>query len=126
MKRTIITTLLAMAVIAFALPTTAAEKGKEKKKSDTFPFNGKVTAVDKTAKTFSLAGKDKPRVFEITSQTKITKAGKPAILDDAVVGEDAGGVAKRGADGKNEAVSVRFGPKPEGSGDKKKEAKPKK
>lgn len=125
MKKTIITALLALAVMALALPTSAAEKAKDKKKSGTFPFTGKVTEVDKTAKTFTLAGKEKPRVFQITSETKITKAGKPAILDDAVVGEAAGGLAKRSEGGKDEAISVRFGPKPEGKGGKKKEKKSK-
>lgn len=125
MKKAILTTLLALAVAAFALPTSAAEKAKEKKKSSTFPFTGKITEVDKTAKTFTLAGKEKPRVFQISSETKLTKAGKPAILDDAVVGEEAGGLAKRSESGKDEAISVRFGPKPEGKAAKKKAKKSK-
>lgn len=125
MKKTLIATLLAVAVAAMALPAMAQEQAKEKKKSSTFPFTGKVTAVDKTAMTLTLAGKEKARVFQITSQTKMTKAGKPAVLDDAVVGEEVGGLAKRSVDGKDEVVSVRFGPKPEGRGEKK-ERKPKK
>jgi hypothetical protein len=91
----------------------AAEKKEtaagEKKKRAT-PFNGKITAVDKTAKTIKVG----ERTFQITSETKISKAGKPATLDDAVVGEKVGGAYRNTEDGKMAVTTVRFGPKPEG------------
>jgi hypothetical protein len=65
-------------------------------------------------------------VIQITPDTRITKLGKPATLDDATVGEIVGGQVKRGADGKESAVSLRIGPAPEGKGkdgEKKKEEK---
>ena len=88
-------------------PADSAETAKPKR--DTFPFRGKVGAVDKGAMTFSIG----ERTFQITADTKIIKDGKPATLEDAVVGEDVGGVAKKTEDGKLIATSVRFGPKPD-------------
>ena len=41
------------------------------------PFHGKLAAIDKVGKTITV-GK---RTFQITSETKIKKAGKPATLD---------------------------------------------
>lgn len=90
----------------------AAEKKEpvkgEKKKGGT-PFRGKLDAVDKTAKTIKVG----ERVFQVTSDTRIMKAGKPATLDDGVVGEEVGGNYTQADDGKLMARSVRFGPKPE-------------
>ena len=82
--------------------------------------------MDQVAKTITIKGKEKDRVFHITSQTKIMKAGKPATLENGVVGEEIGGYARESAAGKMEAVSVRFGPRPEGEGAKgKPKAEPK-
>jgi hypothetical protein len=78
------------------------------KKKSGHPFRGKLAAVDKTAKTIKLG----ESTYQITSQTKITKAGKPATLDDGVVGEEVTGYARPTEDGKMAASSVRFGPKP--------------
>ena len=94
----------------------------EKKKSGGTPFRGKVDAVDKKAKTVKVG----ERTFQVTADTRITKAGKPATLDDATVGEEVGGSYKE-VDGKNVLNSIRFGPRPEGEAkggekkDKKKE-----
>jgi hypothetical protein len=77
------------------------------------PFRGKIAAVDKAAKTITVGA----RTFQIGAETKITKDGKPATLDDAVVGEAVRGSARQAADGKLNAVSVAFGQKPaEGEG----------
>ena len=84
----------------------AGEAGKPK--NDMPPFRGKVSAIDKAAMTFTVG----ERTFQVTSDTKITKGGKPAALQDAVVGEEVGGRYKKSADGKMVALSVRFGPKP--------------
>ncbi len=94
------------------------EHAGEKKKGK--PFKGKVDAVDKTAKTIKVG----ERTFQITSDTKIVKAGKPATFDDAVVGEEIGGTYHKTDDGKMVAVSIRLGAKPEGeaASKKKKEA----
>jgi len=91
------------------------------KKAVPGPFHGKLMAIDKVAKTISV-GK---RTFHITSETKMKKAGRPATLQDAIVGEPASGYVKPTPDGKWIAASVNFGPKvPEnGLPQKKKPAK---
>jgi hypothetical protein len=72
------------------------------------PFNGKLTAIDPVAKTIKV-GK---RTFQITSETKILKAGKPATLADGIVGESASGYVKPTDDGRWLATTVNLGPKP--------------
>jgi hypothetical protein len=84
------------------------------KKHDTMPFHGKLSAIDTNSMTLTVG----ERTFEITSETKITKDGQPAILADGVVGEMAGGAYKKGADGKLSATSIHFGAK--SAGEKKK------
>jgi hypothetical protein len=88
-----------------------AEPGKAAVIKGTPPFTGVVQKVDRTANTITLNGKDGGRVFHIAPQTKITKAGQPATLGDAKVGEEAAGTFKDLA-GKRTAVSLRLGPKP--------------
>ena len=89
--------------------TTAdsSETPKSGKKSGAGPFHGKLAAIDKMAKTISV-GK---RTFQVTSETKIKKAGKPATLSDGVVGEPVSGYVKPATDGKLVATSVNFGSK---------------
>lgn len=96
------------------------ETEKAPKKQGAIPFRGKVNAVDKTAKTVTVG----ERVFQVTPDTKLMKAGKPAKLDDAVVGEEVGGNYRKADDGKLVAQMIRFGPKPDA--DAKKEGKSKK
>jgi len=76
------------------------------------PFNGKLAAVDKTARTITV-GK---RTFQITPETKLRKANQPATLEDAIVGEKCSGYVKPTEDGKWVATTVNFGPKPESKG----------
>ena len=90
---------------------------KAEKKPAAGPFHGKLLGLDKNAKTI-MVGK---RTFQITSETKIKKAGKPATLADGVLGEPVSGYVKPAAEGKWIAVSVNFGPKAqEGSAEPKK------
>lgn len=79
------------------------------KKKGVVPFHGKVSAVDATAATVTV-GKT---TVNITSETKITKDGKPATLADITVGEKIGGSYKKDEAGKMNAVSIRIGEKPE-------------
>jgi hypothetical protein len=113
--------LLSAVIVGLSTPLLAQDKDKEKKNSDTtMPFNGKIVAVDKAAKTISLSGPAK-RVLHITSTTKLTKAGKSATLENATVGDEIGGSLKKSADGKLEGLTVRLGAKPEtGKGEEKK------
>ena len=132
MKKTVfrVAVLSLLAVAMAVTPTTALGQGKKKgkvageqnepakgeKKQGAIPFRGKLTSVDKSAKTITVG----ERTFQITSETRIMKAGKPATLDDAVVGEEVGGQYKKAGDGKLVAGMVRFGPRPEGESNGKK------
>jgi hypothetical protein len=49
------------------------------------------------------------RTFNMTSETIVTKDDKPAVLADGVVGEPVRGAYKKNADGKLDAVMIRFG-----------------
>jgi hypothetical protein len=91
------------------------EPNNSEKPGKAGPFHGKLAAIDKVAKTITV-GK---RTFQITSETKIKKSGKPAVLEDGVVGETVSGYVKPSADGKLAATTVTFGPKvSSGSGEK--------
>ena len=72
------------------------------------PFHGNLKAVDTSAKTLTVG----TLTLQITSDTKITKDGKPATLADGVVGEPVSGAYTKTADGKLNAVVVHFGAKP--------------
>lgn len=119
MTKTISKIALAALLTAFTVGVAAQLPAQEKKqgtnapaakeKRDTAPFRGKIVAVDKTAKTIKVG----ERTFQVTSSTKIMKAGKPATLDDATVGEEVGGHFKKTDDGKLELLSLRIGPKSE-------------
>jgi hypothetical protein len=112
--------LLATALIGMAVSTQAEDQkpaatpAAPAPQRDKIPFHGRLAAVDKAAMTLTLEGKESQRIFQLTAETKLTKAGQPATLDDAVLGEEAAGSYKKTEDGKLMALSVRFGPKPEG------------
>ena len=97
--------------------SATAKKESSAKKKAAHPFHGKLAAVDKVAKTIKIG----ESVYQITSETKITKNGKPATLDEGVVGEPVSGYAKPAEDDKMVATSVRFG----GKADEKSAAKKK-
>lgn len=94
-------------------PPTAAPKKPAKKKpaSNTLPFRGKVESVDTKAMTITLAGKEKQRVFNVTSKTRLEKDGKPATFGDIKAGDDARGSYAKGKDGDN-LIRAAFGPAP--------------
>lgn len=90
-------------------PAEKKEAVAGEKKEGAIPFKGKIAAVDKTTKTITVG----ERTFQITSTTTIKKDGKPAMLSDAVVGDEIGGSYLKADDGKLNAKSIRLGPKPE-------------
>jgi hypothetical protein len=77
------------------------------------PFYGSVKAVDLKAKTFTLAGKEKDRVFVITDTTRIHDSGEARELADVQVGRKVGGLAKANAAGKWEVATLNLGVKQE-------------
>jgi hypothetical protein len=92
-------------------PVAAAQTPPVKKHSatasSTLPFHGTLTAVDTNTMTLTV----EKRTFDMTSDTTITKDGKPAVLADGVVGEPVRGAYKKNAEGKLDAVTVHFGGK---------------
>lgn len=129
-KSTVRFTLLGVAVLALAAtPLRAGDSmntneakpkikapSKAERTGVAGPFHGTLTA--KTDASITL----KERVFEVTSQTKITKDGKPATLADAEIGQSVGGQFRKEG-GKQIALSIRFGDKPADK-EKAKEEKP--
>jgi hypothetical protein len=100
----------AVAPVAAPATTPAAAQTTPVKKhtatsSTTLPFRGTVTAVDTNAMTLTV-GK---RTFNMTSETTVTKDDKAAVLADGVVGQPVRGSYKKNADGKLNAVTIRFG-----------------
>ena len=120
-----LTGLLAVALVGIAFQTraqdnkTAEAKPEAKAATKKLPFGGTLSAVDKSAMTLSVKKKESEKTYQITSTTKFTKGGKPATLDDGVVGEPCGGSYIKTDDGKLEVASIRFGPKPEQTDTKK-------
>ena len=110
MKKLLGIAVLAAAVWAMPFVAQAADAPatppKTEKKARALPFTGKVGAVDKVAKTVTLEGKEKARVFQITSDTRIRKDKKPATLDDVMPGDRVGGSERASADGKMEVLTL--------------------
>jgi hypothetical protein len=91
--------------------TNAPAPAKPKKLRATLVASGKVSEVNTNAMTLTV-GK---HTFDITSETHITKSGKPAILSDIVV-DDKVGVSYKKAGDKFNAVTINDGKKSEKSG----------
>lgn len=94
----------------------AAESGAPAKKH-VVPFHGKVSAVDATAMTVTLA----KHTLTVTSETKIMKEGKPATFADITEGEKITGQYKKDAAGKLNATVIHIGGKGEKAPGKKKQ-----
>ena len=101
----------AMTVIPFHASAAGTNKPAIKKvtpaKQKPLPFHGALTALDKTKMTITVG----ESTYQITSETKITQEGKPAIIGDGVVGNNVSGVYKTGDGGKLIATTVNFGTK---------------
>ena len=98
---------------AHASPSPKADASPAEKKETTgraIPFHGKVSAVDQTAKTFTIAGKESSRVFKVTDKTVITKGGAAGTMADIAANEDVRGSYWKAADGSLEAKTVKIGP----------------
>ena len=73
------------------------------------PFKGVIASVDQTAKTFTIAGKEKSRVFTVTDKSVITKAGAAATMKDLMANEEIRGSYWKGADGTLEVKTAKIG-----------------
>jgi len=94
-----------------ANPSPKTQTEATAKKSSGGPFHGKLAAVDVGSRSIKV-GK---RTFFATAETKIQRAGKPAKLEDGVVGEQCSGYVKPDEHGRLIAKSITFGPKAAGS-----------
>ena len=93
-----------------------ADSHKAEKSKRAIPFHGSLSAKSDSSIT---VGK---RLFQVNSETKILKNGKPASLADGEIGKEVAG-QYREQEGKLIAKSIRFGPKPENQGGEKHENK---
>ena len=83
------------------------------------------SAIDQAAKTFSIPGLEKARVFNVTETTVITKDGNPATIADVLVDEDVRGSYWKRSDGSLEAKSVKLGLKTDAESKSKRKKKDK-
>ena len=134
MKSFLKPSMAALLAMSLALTLTAhaekKEKGEAKAKPEAsvaakakgLPYGGTLTA--KAADSITVKKKDAEKTFTVTAATKITKDGKPATLEDGVVGEPVGVYFKADGGDKPEAISLKFGKPPvKPAGEKKAEKK---
>ena len=69
------------------------------------PFHGKLAEVDTNAMTLTVGS----RTFQISSKTKITKDGQPAVLEDGIIGQPVSGYYHTNDDGDLVATTIHFG-----------------
>jgi hypothetical protein len=81
--------------------------GKVKKQRTSLVDSGKVSAVDTNAMTLTV-GK---HTFDVTSETKITKNGQPAVLSDIAMDDKVGVAYKKSEGGKLDATTINDGKK---------------
>ena len=105
-----------------ASPTAAAKSSTKAESSTTttaasdkparaIPLRGTATAVDASAKTFTIAGKTSTRVFKATDETKITKGGAEAKFSELTENEAVTGSYWKRDDGTLELKSLKIGGK---------------
>jgi len=111
------TTLIALCAAAmFVVPgwtraqdsTNAPAASAPAPKKHSTRYHGNVAALDTNAMTLSVTVSAGNLTLQVTSKTKITKDGQPAILADGIVGEPVSG-SFRTEDGATNAVSIHFG-----------------
>jgi hypothetical protein len=108
---------------------TTAEKAPAETtttKVKALPFHGTIASVEQTTKTFTIAGKEKSRIFKVTEATVLTKGGAPATMTDLVANEEVRGNYVKAADGSMEARTVKIGPMTDAEKAEKKPSKKKK
>jgi hypothetical protein len=102
--------VLAMPALSRAQDDTnaaAASAPVKTHKKHAIPYRGNLASVDTNAMTIMVGN----MTLQVTSTTKITKDGQPAILADGVVGQPVSGSYRKGDDGTTNAVSIHYGAK---------------
>lgn len=105
-------------------PVGVAPDAGKKKAAERLPFRGTIKATDAVAMTVTLGGQQRDRVFHLTSESRITRAGQPAVFGDLKPGEEVGGQYRRRENGELEIVSLRVGPRAEAAPPAKKKTSP--
>lgn len=82
-------------------------------KRSTYPFRGVIATIDTTTRSIVLEGRQARRVIRLTETTRVEKLGRPAAFDDLKAGDAVRGTLRRTAQGHEEAVLVRAGPRGE-------------
>jgi poly(3-hydroxybutyrate) depolymerase len=93
-----------------ASPAASAAASPAAKPMRPIPFHGMIASVDHKANTFTIAGKEKSRVFKVTDKTQITKGGAAATHKDIAENQEVSGSYWKSADGSLEAKTVKLGP----------------
>lgn len=93
---------------ASASPATVKTAGKPAR---AIPLRGTATSIDKSAKSFTIAGKTSSRVFKATDATKISKGGSDATFGDLAENDYVTGSYLKGEDGTLELKSLKIGGK---------------
>jgi hypothetical protein len=96
---------------ASASPSVKPSATPAEKAPRAIPFHGTASAVDQSAKTFTIAGKKDSRVFKVTDKTTITKAGSSATLADLPDNEAVTGSYWKQEDGTLELKTLKIGGK---------------
>ena len=94
-----------------AAATTTTTTAATDKPARAIPLRGTASAIDASAKTFTIAGKSTSRVFKATDATTITKAGSPATFADLTENEYVTGSYLKKDDGTLELKSLKIGGK---------------
>jgi Cu/Ag efflux protein CusF len=116
MKRLIVPVIMSLVLSGLALTVTAADNAPAEapakaKKAGSIPLRGTVSAVDAAAKTITLKGAQKDRVFAVTTETTIMKNGAAATVNDVAAGDYVTGAYMEN-NGKMELRSLKVGQPP--------------
>ena len=90
--------------------TASPAASPSKQSTRPIPFHGMILSVDRSTKTFTIAGKKASRAFQLTDKTSITKGGNVVSMQDIVENEEASGSYWKNPDGTFQAKTVKLGP----------------
>jgi hypothetical protein len=91
-------------------PTPAKRSLRQFLRGQLVPYHGIISAVDKNAKTFTIAGKRESRTFKITDATSMTKDGETITIDDIKQNDEVSGSYLKTSDGTLEVRTIKVGP----------------
>jgi hypothetical protein len=109
--------LVILTAIAFAALPANAQDSTSTNTAPAAPrpraqrFGGTITAFDATAMTLTLKGRTAETTVKVSSETKITKDGEPAVFADAKEGMRVTGSGKKQDDGSWIASTLRISTK---------------